>query len=98
MTTFKAGDMVMVVKPRLCCGGVDDIGRVCEVANYTTPQGFRYFCRNCSTYHPPLGYLNVQIGKTDFGGVHQQRVIKLPPMSDPEEVSTNLQNPILETA
>lgn len=43
--TFKKGDPVMVVKPSLCCGGMDDIGRVFVVAAVESGEGWE--CAGC---------------------------------------------------
>lgn len=43
--TFKKGDLVMVAKPGVCCGGTEDIGRVYMVSGVESGEG--WMCAGC---------------------------------------------------
>lgn len=42
MSEIKVGDLVMVVKPRSCCGDARAIGKIHTVSGFHNPGGMRH--------------------------------------------------------
>lgn len=79
---IKAGDMVVVVRPRACCGATDALGMVFKVkeVRYQTTAGCP-FCRVAAT-----GFLAI---RPDGRGGLISRVKKIEPLPDEDEIDTS---------
>lgn len=82
---IKAGDLVMIVNPKECCGHNDRIGHVFTVLPKQNDNGFR--CQICGKY----------LGKKDYyfnsphQGVHKSRLIKIDPPALQDETEKELE-------
>lgn len=73
---FKPGDLVMVVKPQLCCGGDKSVGRIFRVAHIRRVKDAWCQCGDVS---------DTTLAHYDFenGGFDVKRLRLIPPLSDP---------------
>ena len=83
---ISVGDLVQVVKPRLCCGNSSAIGRVFVVGRIS----MGCYCSTCG-FTPPLPCASVQDG---VGKCEVERLKRIPPLDELEgertEESTRL--------
>jgi len=82
MSDIKVGDLVMVVKPQLCCGHAGRIGSVFTVTDAMVSFAI---CGDCgrADNKVPLIY-----GHSEGYAVHAARLVKIDPPSMPETIET----------
>jgi len=80
---IKVGDLVIVVKPSLCCGILKDIGSIFTVLN-AMPATY-VTCIYCHNRKENENYLLL----SNNMGCHKSRLIKIDPPQLPEEITTN---------
>lgn len=79
---IKPGDLVMVVRPRPCCGDMSAIGRVAKVVEMPSQQK-AVCCLQCLCKFEDL----ISFRKLDDGNVcHASRLIKIDPPALADEV------------
>jgi len=78
MSDIKVGDLVVIVRPKFCCGDDSTIGKIFTVT------GFR------SEWHCLCGAQgkDLCVMRGDWWRCHISRVRKIPPLSDPETTET----------
>jgi len=84
MSDIKAGDLVMVVKPQPCCGGLGSVGKVFRVTH--VHENFSI----CDWCGQDLGLQTLLSDDNNFNaGYDNERCKKIPPLSDLEDVETH---------
>jgi len=81
MSDIKAGDLVMVVKPRQCCGSSHAIGKVFLVVSVGIETV------NCSICGKEEKMVVARVSTGLMGDI--SRLKKIPPLSDLEDVETH---------
>lgn len=76
--TIKAGDLVVVSRPRRC-GCVGRLGKVFAVSHVHTCVG-NMKCASCGALYPAIAYAQDEIGKT----YDIERLKRIPPISELE--------------
>lgn len=77
---MKVGDLVVVVKPRPCCGSLTGMGRVFRIAQMGR---FGWECDECGVADSTALYARIAKGKLGGNAVVRLRVI--PPLQDLEK-------------
>lgn len=79
--SFKPGDLVMVVKPRTCCGNSDAIGRILTVSSVM--HGPFAYCR-CGFIGPADRFIPI------VGGTYTEpcRLRKIDPLTEQDKTET----------
>jgi hypothetical protein len=85
---IQVGDLVLVVKPRACCGSPGRIGYVSQV--FEIQEEKTGFCPDCGAVTVAKGVL------LELGWGHMNRVIRIDPPAQDE--STNSDNQLKEHA
>ena len=81
MKPIKVGDLVMVVRPTICCGATKSVGLVATVVDNETKQYVR--CIHCSDrVINDSSYLQLDNGKY----CHVSRLKRIDPPATPETV------------
>lgn len=80
MSAIKAGDLVMVVRPTLCCANTGGLGTVYRVAEVSECPSVCCTCADVATQLMVWGH--------DDLGCHVSRVIRLDPLPEPEHTET----------
>lgn len=81
--TFKKGDLVMVVKPTLCCNRTKVIGQIHTVRRVIITDTY---CEGCG--HEKDSVLVVEMDAVDFY-VESSRLIKIDPPAEEDQETTN---------
>lgn len=87
MSEIKAGDLVMVVRPKPCCGASEDIGAIVQVLYLDGAPGE---CEDCGTSYTSLDAVYAEdhgIGKCWAHDI--SRLIRIDPSALPESVETD---------
>ena len=83
MSDIKVGDLVIVVKPRICCGEPTALGAVFKVTSFRLSSGH---CKYCKTRI---------IGATQAVGwnkpIRIERLRRIDPLSDPEAIEREME-------
>lgn len=82
--TFKKGDLVMVVKPSLCCNSTKAIGKIYEVGDPSLMKAFST-CIFCGERNISKTRVQLSCGKT----IEKPRLIKIDPPADQDQETTN---------
>lgn len=82
---IKAGDIVQVVKPTLCCGGTESLGLVFRVAEIRHPLWCT--CMKCNTSDSGM---TVAIDPADGLGVDVRRLKKFEPLDEKQETKESI--------
>ncbi len=83
---IKAGDLVMVVRPRTCCGNCDALGSVFTVSNIEQSLAV---CNDCKAEDWCVMAGDGTVNETGIdNGVEIERLIKINPPAQPESTKT----------
>ena len=82
MSDIKVGDLVMIVKPTVCCGYAGRIGRVFRAGRFNTKSAKCSLCGARATSF--VGVLNPESGKF----VDVVRLIKIDPPAEGDSLPT----------
>lgn len=78
--SIKSGDLVMVVKPALCCGSAGNIGRIFTVLEISHFEGRCIYCGHVST--------EARVMLSENGGIRLGRLKKIDPPADGDSLPT----------
>lgn len=87
--TFKKGDLVMVVRPSLCCKSTKTIGQIHTVRRVIITDTY---CGECGQEKDSV--LVVEMDAVDFY-VESSRLIKIDPPADQDQETTNKELEVL---
>lgn len=88
MSDIKAGDLVMVARPGICCGDTEDIGKV-----FTATRVFMCFTSHCNICGDKSAEVLVSDDDDFTAGYPASRLIKINPPSIDESTETKQELP-----
>jgi len=80
---IKPGDLVVVVRPSLCTGANEDVGRVFRVGAVCPGEGISKHCQSCGKSHEPL---HMMYAEASDGWFPFARLKRIPPLSELDDV------------
>jgi hypothetical protein len=78
MSEIKAGDLVMVIRPRVCCGNTRALGLIATVSSRRLPKIVR--CRSCG--FSDLASDAIYVPLSDGFECERSRLIKIDPPAE----------------
>lgn len=88
--TFKKGDLVMVVKPSLCCNNIKAIGSIHVIGSQDLIKPIST-CVYCHHRTLPTNQVLLSCGRT----IEKSRLIKIDPPADQDQETTDKELEVL---
>ena len=85
MSAIKAGDLVMIVRPTLCCGDASSIGTVFTVKEVWIN---RSRCHGCGAFHEEMQLANNLPRSIENAGWMASRLIRIDPPALTDDTTT----------